>query len=218
MNRSGLLAVAVLLLPLFPTHAKAGVLFGHEEWIHPLAPVALPGPGGADLMIAHKVSAYFCGAGLFVYDDGYVLARRGETHSYYPLPSPADVARYQAQGLLPTPLPPYHIPIGDYVLGYSWLPLLGITMGLSALARRFARQPKPILAPGRLTFDPVGKRLIYEDESLHPPIDAPIQLSTIGDHGFSAQTGPAGVFVLDATSSPGSAQPDAHPQHSGSQS
>jgi hypothetical protein len=91
-------------------------------------------------------------------------------------------------------------------------------MGLSALARRFARQAKAIVAPGRLFFDPVTKWLIYEDESLHPPIDAPIQLSTIGDHGLSSQVGQAGVFVLDATCSPQSAQPDEYPQHSGSRS
>ncbi len=66
--------------------------------------------------------------------------------SYYSL-SQAKIARLQAQQLIPTPLPAYHISWDEYLLGYSlWIILIGLAVG--AILKRLFGKLRPFMAAG----------------------------------------------------------------------
>lgn len=114
----------------------ARLTFGKQETIRVVEDVPLQGPNGEDLVLSYKTSTYFAGAGIYVSDDGYVLAVRGENGSYFPMPSGDRLQALQTAGSLPSPLPAYSLPVMDYVLGYSlWLILLGMGLYLALSGR-----------------------------------------------------------------------------------
>ena len=101
------------------------ILLGLEEKIHCIRRVDLTGPSGERLCLADKTTTGVIGAGLFLRDDGYVLAvvptHGGKPSIFFPL-TRNEIDSYQQQGLLPAPLPDYSIPLVDYVWGYSlWI-------------------------------------------------------------------------------------------------
>jgi len=88
--------------------------------------------------LCYKYTILFFFAGVYLHDDGYVLAEGDEAYRYVPLDGPK-MTEFQEKGLLPKDLPPYSIPFSQYVIGYSlWLILVGCTGGV-VLWRGFKR-------------------------------------------------------------------------------
>ena len=110
------------------------LFFGVRDSIHCIGNLEMSGPNGESLCLAHKTTARFFIAGINLRDDGYVIGvvpRRGGDPSKYIRLSPEQIVAYQAQGALPTPLPPYSIPLTDYVWGYSLWIILAIAIPLA---------------------------------------------------------------------------------------
>jgi hypothetical protein len=127
---------------LSPNTANAKLMFGKDETIHFIQDVDLKYQDKA-LYLAHKVSTQFFLAGLYVNDDGYVLGIKGEDKRYFSMPGGDALERYQKQGLLPNPLPPYSLGFFDYLFGYSlWIILvvLALVYGIKWLKSRGAVQ------------------------------------------------------------------------------
>jgi hypothetical protein len=61
-----------------------------------------------------------------VVNDGLVLRRKDESRSYYKLPPTEEVARLQAAGLLPRPLPKPELSTLDLVVGHSFFVLASV--------------------------------------------------------------------------------------------
>src|SRR5580693_2157252 len=99
-----------------------GLMFGADESIECITSVTLKGAKGEPLCLAFKTTKVFVGGGVYLKDDGYVLMIVKEHGSYYPMPAADEVESFQAQGLLPSPLPHYKVPIIEYLFGYSlWI-------------------------------------------------------------------------------------------------
>ena len=110
------------ILLLFPGKSRAA-LFGSQESTYKIQATDIKNDKGQSLDLGHKVSTLYIFLGVYAHDDGYVLQVRGDSSHYYDL-TPAKIANYQAEGLLPKPLPSYSIPFWDYLLGYSlWIAL-----------------------------------------------------------------------------------------------
>lgn len=90
----------------------ARLRFGKHEEIRCIVDVTARGPHGEELCLAFKTSSYWVGGGVYLADDGYVLLPRGQSSTYYPMPSG------HVEGL-PSPLPAYSVPFIDYAGGYS---------------------------------------------------------------------------------------------------
>jgi hypothetical protein len=128
--------LTISLLGAGAAHAK--MMFGNDESIHFIQDVDLKYQDKA-LYLAHKVSTQFFLAGIYVKDDGYVLGIKGEDKRYFSMPGGDALERYQKQGLLPNPLPPYSLGFFDYLFGYSlWIILvvLALVYGIKWLKSR----------------------------------------------------------------------------------
>jgi hypothetical protein len=124
------------------------LMFGNQEQLDCIQPVALKGAEGEALCLAYKDTITFIGAGAWIKDDGYVLKVEGKD-SFYPLPQGAKLKTFQTSGMLPDPLPPYSIPLWKYGLGYSlWLCIVLIVAGVVwSSARKKKRQREDLEAP-----------------------------------------------------------------------
>lgn len=104
-------------------------MYGKDETVTCLVDVRVKGGKDEALCLAYKTSSYSFFAPLYFRDDGYVLGVKEGLHTYYPVPSGAEVAALQASGDLPNPFPAYAIPLADYVLGSSlWIILAAIIL------------------------------------------------------------------------------------------
>lgn len=134
-------ACGLALLSAAPA-AHAGFKFGPEENLRPLADVRLQNSAKEALFIGHKVTFYWIGLPVSFSDDGYILGVKGKS-LYYPLDKDR-LAEWQAQGLLPSPLPGYTLSAADWVFAHLlWLVLAGWALfsGVRALLTRFSRRP-----------------------------------------------------------------------------
>ncbi len=126
MFRGTVLAGVILAGLLWPASASARLKFGSDETIHFVDNVKAKGPNGEQLILAYKTTTHYFLLGTSIEDNGYVLAIFGEGgKKYYRMPAGAELARLQAQGLLPDPLPPYSLSVFDYFFGYSLWIFLG---------------------------------------------------------------------------------------------
>ncbi len=114
--------------------------FGNEETIECIQPVALKGAKGEALCLAHKHSILFIGGGVYLKDEGYVLRPVDDAKLYYPMPEGEELARLQAHGVIPAPLPPYRFDAFDYFIGYSLWFGIAVAFGLSWFKRVRSRQ------------------------------------------------------------------------------
>jgi len=114
-----------------------GYMFGKDEKLHCIADVPLTGPKDEPLCVAYKTTMYALFAPAYFRDDGYVLALKRGGNDYYPMPEGAELATLQASGSLPTPLPPYQIPLLDYAFGYLLWGALAVGVGLTYVGDRF---------------------------------------------------------------------------------
>ncbi len=134
--------LAVVLLAL-AGEAKAWTAFGTAEDIHPIENVTLTGPDGEALFLGYKTSTVYFLGGVWLSDDGYVLGLQADSARFLDMPPPETLAQFQAQGLVPNPLPPYSLGILDYLNGFSlWIVLVVLVAGYVAvlIGRRRSEQ------------------------------------------------------------------------------
>ena len=129
--------VAALLISGSARVYAAGGYFGVQERIKCIQPVKeepssapmtdsiyVPVKQTPKYSLCYKYSMTFFFAGVFLHDDGYVLAERDDAYQYVPLPQ-EKIAELQGKGIIPNPLPAYSIPLSQYIAGYSlWLILI----------------------------------------------------------------------------------------------
>jgi hypothetical protein len=124
--------------------ASAAGMFGTQEEIHKLQDVNITGQKGEPLYLGYKTSTLYVFAGVYITDDGYVFGLRDKSDNFITT-TPEEIAKFQAEGLLPNPLPKYSIGIVDLLLGYSlWIVLAIVAMvyGIGWLRKR-GKQPEP---------------------------------------------------------------------------
>jgi len=114
-----------------------GYMFGKEEKLKCIVDVPLKGPKDEALCVAYKTTMYAVFAPAYFHDDGYVLALKGGGNDYYPMPEGPEVSALQASGSLPSPLPPYQIPLLDYAFGYLLWGALAAGLALQYVSERF---------------------------------------------------------------------------------
>ncbi|MBX3188253.1 MAG: hypothetical protein KF819_14630 [Labilithrix sp.] len=116
---------------------------GKQEVVRCIVDVPLEGEHGEALCVAYKTTTFWVGAGAYLRDDGYVARPRAESTKYYPLTAD-QIALYQSEETLPTPLPAYRLPTADYVWGYSlwWLLAVSVAWALIGRAIRERRRAK----------------------------------------------------------------------------
>jgi hypothetical protein len=141
--------------------------FGRQEEIRCIHDVDIRGFDNEPLCLAYKTTTFHVGAGVRLTNDGYVLrARTSPQGHYYPLDDAA-IRTYQSTGALPTPLPPYTIPFGDYVWGYlMWLVVAGTIVWGALVRRRRAlrdrRAERVLRGDGVSLLSPETERLVRE--------------------------------------------------------
>ncbi|MDP1822469.1 MAG: hypothetical protein Q8L48_04485 [Archangium sp.] len=125
------------------------LMFGWDDKIACIQSVGVKGQDDEPLCLAYKTSKLFVGAGVYLKDEGYVLGDPAQKDRFYPWPEQAQVKAWQAEGLLPDPLPGYSIPALEYAFAYSlWLVILVMVawaLGQRALTKR--RQARDALIP-----------------------------------------------------------------------
>jgi hypothetical protein len=133
--------VAALLVMAIPVTAQAALKFGKDETIHYIQDVDVTGPAGEKLFLGYKTTVQNFLLGLFLQDDGYVLGEREDHDRYFAMPEGEELANFQKNGLIPSPLPPYKIGGLDYAIGYSlWiaLPIIVLVYVVGWLRKRKA--------------------------------------------------------------------------------
>jgi hypothetical protein len=131
-----LMLIVGILLGSADTASAA--MFGKQEEIHKLTDVDITGQQGEPLYLGYKTTTLFIVAGLYITDDGYVFGVRDKSDQFIST-TPEEIAKFQAQGLLPNPLPKYAIGMVDLLLGYSlWITLVivAIVYGIGWLRKR----------------------------------------------------------------------------------
>ena len=140
------LLLLIALLSLVPNLASArriGGLFGKSERIHKITDVDIKGANGEDLYLAHKTTSLYIFMGAYMTDDGYVLGVKGSINTYYDLDE-EQIKKFQANGALPTPLPPYKIEFTEWLWGYA----LWILLAVLAIIWFFPKNKEALFARG----------------------------------------------------------------------
>src|SRR5262249_24951221 len=107
------------------------------------------GSKGEPLYLGYKYSFHSFILPYRVTDDGYILGVRGEQR-YYRL-TDANIKSMQANGQLPSPLPPYQISTIDYVMGHAaWIALVVVIglIPLSMLTKKRRKRATPLFEEG----------------------------------------------------------------------
>jgi tetratricopeptide (TPR) repeat protein len=123
-----IILLAVHACGVSPARA-AKMYFGKQDYLHPIQDVAIKGQNGEALYLGYKHSSQSFILPYSVSDDGYILGVKGESDRYYALDK-ARIARFQADGLLPSPLPPSELSVLDRVMGHS---LWGLLVVMAAI-------------------------------------------------------------------------------------
>ncbi len=110
--------VAILCLSTATEAHAARLHFGNKDELRILQDVSVTSPKGEDLFLAHRITTTYFLLGVWVQDNGYVLAIKGG-EGYYPMPDDKTLKLMQAAKLLPNPLPAYKLREIDYIMGYS---------------------------------------------------------------------------------------------------
>ena len=136
------------------------LMFGAEDHLECLQPIPTPSPKGEHLCLGYRFTMHFVGAPVYLTDHGYILKVVG-ANRYYQL-NAAGIAEGQKEGILPSPLPAYHIPTGYYLFGYSLWPMLLIVFGIAILGKR----RKARIAAQRMAtpISPTGPTLATEGD------------------------------------------------------
>lgn len=138
--RALFLVAAFALFALLPRDAQAKFFFGDQQYIKFLQDVPLKGPNGEALYLGHMQRTKYFIAGLYVTDEGYVLGIKGNRDRFFRMPSAAQIAQFQKDGMLPKPFPNYRLGMADYLVGYSLWILLVVIVGWGAFSNMRKRQ------------------------------------------------------------------------------
>lgn len=126
------------------------MLFGTQDDLNCIVDIPLTGPNSEPLCLGFRVSMHFFVGGIYTKDEGYILKVKSEK-SYYPMPSGAELQEFQANSMIPSPLPSYSVPLWDYLFGYSLWIIIGVIGAFAGIKhtltkRRLAKiaaQPAP---------------------------------------------------------------------------
>ena len=127
------ICATVFCLLCAPSGNAQGGLFGKQESIH-----EIQGIEGTRYTLCYKTTTTFFILGVSVSDDGYVVQSLENLlrKEYIPANSGL-IEKFQREGLLPTPLPPYSISLEDYLIGHSlWIALIVIVVGWIVVSLR----------------------------------------------------------------------------------
>lgn len=139
---------AIVVISATPAQA-AKFYFGTQEHLVWLEDVEIKGSKGEALYLGHKYSFHSFLLPYWMTDNGYILGVRGQ-NIYVPLES-EEIKSFQANGLLPSPLPIYQFSLLDYALGYALWIMVPVILGLvplTMLAKRRRKQAQPYLDDG----------------------------------------------------------------------
>jgi hypothetical protein len=115
-------------------------LFGDQDYLRRIQDVEVIGPEGRELYLAHRFTIRFIIAGLYVTDNGYVLAVKNSYEDEYYHLRDSQIISFQLDGLLPIPMPKYELSVFDYAFGYSlWIVIL-VMVDFSLFKRFFLRR------------------------------------------------------------------------------
>lgn len=131
-----------------PAHA-AKLSFGTSETLEKIEDTRITGQNNEKLYLGYKFSHHSFVAPYWMTDDGYILGVEGQNRYYTLTPELRD--RFQSQGLLPKPLPPYEIAWYHWLFGHLlWivLGLMGIAWIASAWRSKKAAAAVPLLQEG----------------------------------------------------------------------
>ena len=118
------LFIAAIAAAFIGSAAPASALtFGEDEGLNKLVDVGVVGEKGEALALGYKTTTHNFLLPYSLSDDGYVLLPRSGGDTYYPI-TPEQISGWQANGLLPKPLPPYTISTLDKVMGHLLWPTL----------------------------------------------------------------------------------------------
>lgn len=144
-------AACVILTSVPAQAAKLPLMFGTHESLIEIQPLDGKGPKGEALFLGYKTSRYSFLLPYRLVDDGYIVGVRG-TQSYFKLDAEKQAA-LTAAGQLPNPLPPYAIPVLDYVFGHIvWaVPVvIGLVTWFSMRGSARRQSAIPLLEAGQL--------------------------------------------------------------------
>lgn len=128
-----LLAVAILTLAMTaPASADGLFTFGNSEQLNYIMPTNILDEG-RPLSLGYKTTRLNVLFPVWVTANGYVLFSGINAQQYYPL-SAADIASYQASGLLPRPMPSLGLSLLDIIWGFSGWITLPLALGLAILS------------------------------------------------------------------------------------
>ena len=172
-----LLIVGSILL-LIPQKSDAAVYrLGNQESIYRTQDTNIKNDKGQALDLAYKVSSYYIVAGVYVHDDGYVLQIKDDSSHYYDLTA-AKISTYQAEGLLPKPLPSYSVPFWDYLLGYSLWIILAVILSMKIWSGIRKRKHPPV--PPLPAQSPPADGVTNASPPAAPTINPPGSLASAG--------------------------------------
>lgn len=115
----------ILVLLFSGSSFARGLSFGDQDKLSFIQEVKLKGAKGEVLHLGYRITTKFFLAGVWLTDQGYILADKNNKEKAYYTLTADQMSSYQAKGLLPNPLPKYEIQPMDYVFGYSlWLLLI----------------------------------------------------------------------------------------------
>lgn len=173
---------------------------GWSEKIECIQPVGVKGGNGEALCLAYKTGKFFVGGGVYLRDDGYVLGDPAAADRYYPWPDDAtQVKAWQAQGLLPDPLPGYSVPASEYLAGYSLWLIVGVivaVIGSIIGGRKLATKRRQALdAEVPISLGP-PKLLTDGDRFIHSAATTLLQPSEVIQHQAFAVPEPSGAVGM----------------------
>jgi hypothetical protein len=170
--------------------------FGRDETLTCLVDIEMRGKESEQLCLGHKTSKFFVGAGVYLSDDGYILRSKGQ-NTYYAV-TPEELAQLQQEGVVPTPLPPYHISWVDYAFGYSlWIILFGV-VGFGVIRNKLRSRRQAVDAATPVSLGPPGLRT-KADRWLHEQA-APLLRAdeTVQHQAYTIDNGPIESFASAA--------------------
>lgn len=145
MKRLYFILVLVAISMSMPAHSRE-MMFGDVDKIHKIQDVNFKGPKGESLYLGHRTTTKYFILGIYLTDQGYVLADRDSQTYYYSLDNKV-IASLQAEGALPNPLPKYEVNVFEYLGGYSlWFGIFLATLSLGYKKVRANIRKKALLA------------------------------------------------------------------------
>ena len=122
-----------------------GMMFGTQDDLNCIVDIPLTGPNSEPLCLGFRVSMRFFVGGIYTKDEGYILKIKSEK-SYYPIPAGDELAGFQANHMIPSPLPSYSVPMWDYLFGFSLWIILGIMGAFAAIKYTMSKRKLAKLA------------------------------------------------------------------------